>query len=305
MFTGDDCSASYNNQPSSTCTDFGNGPNDHSEIFVKICASENHLNPANVWKTNLANLGSSFFFTNRDVGQAFIPEWTHIFIFKDASEEVLLQHIVLRSYCDVPLELNDQWGSLRLVGIEGEKGGFCGTATATLLPLSFVYFNASQKDHSVEIGWGVSGELFEGKMEVQHSEEGRYFNAIATISASGVSGVSDYLFIHLHPSSTKNYYRLKIFNEDGSATFSQIEIIKYDHDGRELVFPNPVEDNLRVVGSNKKNGIEVLNMMGVKQFGALISEDHSHINMSQLPAGIYFIVLYDKVGKTIQQVMKI
>ena len=305
MYLGDDCQASNHNRLTSNCTDFASGPKDHSEVFVKICASENHSNPTNIWKTSIANLGSSFFFTNKDAGADHIPEWTHIFIFNNASEELLLQHVVMQSYCEVPLHLNDHWGSLRLVGMEGEQGGYCGTGTATLLPLSFVYFTTQQIEHAVEVSWGVSGELFEGKMEVQRSEEGRYFNAIATISASGVSGLSNYEFVDHHPSTVESYYRLKIFNEDGSATYSQIESVKYVYPTRELVFPNPVIDKLRIVGSMDMHEIAVVNVMGAKENAAIISSDHSDINMSQLPSGIYYVVLYGEEGKKVQQVIKL
>ena len=304
MYLGDDCGASLHSQSSSDCDDFGSGPNNHSEVFVKICANEHYRNPDNVWKTSMANLGSSFFFTNRDVGSDYIPEWTHIFIFNNTSEEILLQHIVLQSSCEVPLELNDQWGSLRLIGMEGAYGGYCGTGTATLLPLSFVYFSADQEGQTVAVNWGVSGELFEGKMEVQRSDRGRYFNAIATIAASGVSGLSDYEFVDQHPFPYENYYRLKIFNEDGSATYSQIEMVEYTFHGRTSLFPNPVIDKLRIAGANKLYDIEVINVMGSRESAVIISADYSAVDFSNLPSGVYYVVLYGAHGKTVQQVMK-
>jgi len=304
MYTGDACSQSYNSQPESNCQDYGGDLSNYNQVFVKICASENHENPTQVWKSTVANLGSTFFFTNQDVEADFIPEWTHVFIFDSAEEDLLLQHLTLRSSCQATIELNDQWGSIQLAGIEGQKGGYCGTGNATLLPLSFVYFGAKQRKHLVEIGWGVSGELFDGKMEVQRSEEGRYFNAIATFSASGVSGITDYQFIDLHPSTAENYYRLKIFNEDGSASYSQIESVQYKNDVGNLIFPNPMEDELRIVGLRDQNSVQVLNAMGAQQTQITISDGTSHIDMSQLPEGLYYIVVQDAAGRSVHQVVK-
>ena len=304
MYVGQDCSTSQTGQRDYRCSDLHVDAALPGEVWAKICATEQHNNPLQVWKRTKVNLGSSFYFTQDDAGSTSIPDDTHIFLFADESENNLLQHIKVQSSCQAPLTLNDQWGALKLTAIEGALGGLCNTENVALLPLSFVYFNVSQKENLVDINWGVSGELFEGKMEVQRSANGRYFNPIATFSASGVSGVSEYNYVDLLPHQASNYYRLKIFNADGSASFSQIEQVDFSTDDEGLVFPNPMVDELSILGLTEDQDVVVVNVFGevmtnVKQLGL-----GSQLDVSALTEGMYYVIIQGEGSTNVYPVVK-
>ena len=304
MYTGGDCSLSTSVDPRFSCQDFS-AENQHSQIYVKISGVNDPDHEAAIWKTTIVNLGSTFFFTHEDVGGDHIPEYTHLYIYSDPSESKLLQHIMIRSSCDEPMRLNEQWGPFRLTAMEGKAGGYCNAGSAALLPLSFVYFEALQSVSSVELKWGVSGELFEGLMEVQKSNDGRYFNPIATYEASGVSGVSEYSFTDIQPIQRENFYRLKIFNEDGSATYSQIELINYNHHGDELVFPNPAHSEINIIGLGINHRVEVRDLRGVIQKDVIYHADSNSANLSSLVPGVYFIIISGDMRRRVIQISKI
>ncbi len=304
MYMATDCSGSTNGQSSADCLDFDGGPANFDQVYVKICATDHPNDDSQVWKRTVVNLGSSLFFTNKDVGADYIPELTHLFIFADESEGRLLQHVKLESSCKRSLALHDQWGSVRLTAIEGFKGGLCSSHNLTLLPLSFVYFDAQTSDYGVEINWGVSGELFEGKMEVQRSGDGRYFDPLSTFLASSVSGLSDYTYLDHEPLELHNYYRLKIFNDDGSTSYSQIELINNEKVSDTRVYPNPVTDNLQLSSTTKDQMVEVTNLVGEIQSRVACSQNSTRVEMSKLTPGMYFVILQNHQSRKIFSVIK-
>ncbi len=162
----------------------------------------------------------------------------------------MLQYLKIKTDCTEPLILSDVYVALRLHALDTRDRGYCSDGYASLLPLSFVHFGVSADHQSVQIDWSISAELFSGRMEVQRSRWGRFFSPIATLDASDLSGISNYSYPDGQPIVGNNYYRLKIFEADGTATFSQIEAVEMRTADPVAVHPNPVQAVILLPGAS-------------------------------------------------------
>lgn len=92
-----------------------------------------------------------------------------------------------------------------------------GTHTA-LLPITVHSFTGSRNNNNVVLNW-VMGTTGKGTFEVQRSFDGRRFNNIGTIAAGNINR---YTFADHDAKGSILYYRVRIVNEDGRATFSNV-----------------------------------------------------------------------------------
>lgn len=115
-YTGQDCTASSNIQSSSSWSCSGN-PN--GSPTVRIRATDNS-NPAatgvNVYFDGTVNLGVPFTMDARSAaGQTRFPTNTYFYVYD--GNNTLLQSIRIHTSCSQPMRANDQWGSLKLLGL--------------------------------------------------------------------------------------------------------------------------------------------------------------------------------------------
>ena len=158
--------------------------------------------------------------------------------------------------------------SLRLVGWNGSSWvDLSGTATATgntenstltgtmvpgitaiaigsttwALPLTFESFNSVANNCDAILNWRTSSEINTDKFIIEQSIDGITFSPVATVKAKGNSGINDYNYITAQPAALA-YYRLKMFDLNGTYTYSKIVFCRTVCGAKEFmsVYPNPV-----------------------------------------------------------------
>ncbi|UAY53047.1 T9SS type A sorting domain-containing protein [Ferruginibacter albus] len=114
--------------------------------------------------------------------------------------------------------------------------------------------------------WETATENNVAYFDVQYSKDARNFSDVGKVKAVGTSYVKrNYSFIHNDPSADKNYYRLKIFNDNGSFSYSPTILIYKGAGTNEFkVFPNPAKDKLNVtIITSNTIGTHTLNVWDV------------------------------------------
>jgi hypothetical protein len=141
------------------------------------------------------------------------------------------------------------------------------------LPVRIVQFKASAKDKGVNVNWQVEEDESVEKYEVEHSKDQRSFSTIGTQAATGLNkGTLNYSHFDNEPVKGNNFYRLKVTENSGKITYSQIERVSFSGSKRSLqVYPNPV------------TGTEL------------------QVKMDQWPAGNYRLRITDVLGRTVYQ----
>ncbi|MDD5089110.1 MAG: hypothetical protein PHI18_09995 [bacterium] len=100
----------------------------------------------------------------------------------------------------------------------------CGTAFAGAELFSFEAFAVVDR---ARIEWSTGGEQDVRSFVIERSGDGRMFSAIGQVAPTG--SFSQYVFVDSSPLDADIehtfYYRLRIVNRDGTASYSQIEEI--------------------------------------------------------------------------------
>lgn len=92
------------------------------------------------------------------------------------------------------------------------------------LPVSLLSFTAQAQGQKVITAWQVAGERNFSRYEVERSATALNFSSIGKVSASGATA---YQFTDPHPLPGANYYRLRLVDQDGSATYSKVVVVSF------------------------------------------------------------------------------
>ncbi len=166
---------------------------------------------------------------------------------------------------------------------------------------------------TVQLEWGTYTEKNNSHFEIEHSEDGVNFVNIDKVNGAGTSKETLlYNFEHKNASTDINYYRLKQVSFDG--TFMYTDVIEVLSDGckTQVQFtagPVPSKGELQIdisggIQSNKKE-IMVFNVVGQLKMVQNVNDGEtiSHIDLSELERGFYFIRIKD--GEDFSDVQKI
>lgn len=161
------------------------------------------------------------------------------------------------------------------------------------LPVELLTFTAEHAGTSHLVKWTTAEEINTRHFEVQRSHNARDFVSIGTVLPPGSSthGAS-YTFAVEEPFEGNNFYRLKIIDNDGSFTYSNIVLLKNEGRIKMSLFPNPTTDAINIsIPSSSDAGIVSASIYDAQ--GRLIMQSRlstgilNTIELKKLPAGIY------------------
>jgi trimeric autotransporter adhesin len=152
----------------------------------------------------------------------------------------------------------------------GFSGFGAGIPTITALPVHLLSFQGKLVDHSVALNWITTFEQNSKLFVVERSSDGKNFYKIGSINAEGTSlNLSDYHFADNEPQAL-NYYRLKMVDIDGTTTYSQIIVVRYNDSPQQVtVLTNPFQSYIDL-RFTKKSQVVTLQLLQVN--GTLIEE---------------------------------
>jgi Secretion system C-terminal sorting domain/NHL repeat len=163
------------------------------------------------------------------------------------------------------------------------------------LPTKLLSFGCflSNADETM-IKWTTALEEGTSYFDVEYSADGKQFSYLSTVKARGQS--SSYSYVHCCPSYGYTYYRLKMIDQDGKYSYSNVDAVKFDPTKPDLnVFPNPTSDmvTIRYPVSTKQEIINVIDAKGttVRQVQIPAGSDEKQISLKGFPRGIYLIQL--------------
>ncbi len=172
-------------------------------------------------------------------------------------------------------------------------------------PVTLLSFNASEAKGNVDLKWTTAQEINFKQYEVEHSLDARNWTNVGSIVGLGTSlGKVSYDYVHANPINGKNYYRLKLVDNDGTFEYSDVATVSISHNEGVEVFPNPVKDQLNI----KTNGLNIKSIAVYEINGQLkqtISATANTISTLGWNAGTYIIEMItvdgQKISKTINK----
>lgn len=172
------------------------------------------------------------------------------------------------------------------------------------LPVTLTTFSATKEGNTALLRWKTTSETSSSEFEIQHSLNGKQWNAIGSVAAAGESNTDKtYQFVHSEPTSGQNnLYRLKMIDTDGTFALSGIKSLFFGKKGAGRIYPNPAMAGKLTVDvhnweSVKRVQISTISALTVYDSG---SKPQQTIDVNSLPAGIYILKVFKKDGTSEQ-----
>ena len=182
------------------------------------------------------------------------------------------------------------------------------------LPIELISFEGTCADGKYVLTWTTATEEDVLHFVVERSIDGQNYVQIAEVDAVGNStALQTYGYKDATGVSREYYYRLRVIELSGTETLSRIETISCLTGGFGVldVYPNPTQDEVAI--SFEVTSRDQLKLTLVDVLGRSVSEQNitpdiglnrAIIDMSTLPAAMYYIVLADGTQQSIEKVVK-
>ena len=187
------------------------------------------------------------------------------------------------------------------------RGVYEGPGVGTV-PVVLVQFDVNNKNGQAYLHWTTNREINSSRFEIEHSVDGINFYGIGSVTANVNSTLMrSYSFYDSKPALGVNYYRLKLVDQNGQFTYSEIKKINFSKTASIGVFPNPVKDIVNITIDPSVTlplTASVKNLKGQRIINDIkINEHHTSLECSSLLTGMYIIEFFDlKSGARINEV---
>ena len=177
--------------------------------------------------------------------------------------------------------------------------------TLQSVPLDLLSFQAEADETGIALHWETARESNLVRYEIERSGDGRSFQKILQRDALNESGYSSYMMYDHQPLVGLNYYRLRIIEQDGRYSYSQVEVVRWEAPVQlKSLYPNPVGNAFRVecaLSSDLPVELHISDALGRNLYQKVIAAPGAllitEIECSDWPAGWY--VLKIRQGSTV------
>ena len=189
-----------------------------------------------------------------------------------------------------------------VISVSGFSGFFAKTTSVAVLPVRVTAFTGKlNADKTATLQWNVAEQQGIQSYVIEESTDGSSYTAIGTVAATNADA---YSFNDAQLSTGKNYYRLKIVEQNGRSSYSNIVIVNLKANLTLAVYPNPVTDKLTIqqYGSLQKRTVSISDANGKVLQQVSFNGQQQVVDMSKFPAGVYVVKTDDgEVFKVLKQ----
>ena len=181
------------------------------------------------------------------------------------------------------------------------------------LPVNLLTFRGSLQNSTTLLIWQTASESNTSTFVVERGTDGRTFQQIGTVAATGSTLGNKYSYVDYdvtRQSSSIVYYRLKMVDNDGSYTYSDVVMITVPlTTSRVAMYPNPAAHEVNVTITTATDG--KIKWQLVDNAGRIVAHNSIAakrgsntvvINLNRLSTGTYFLVVS---GADIDQKIKL
>lgn len=169
------------------------------------------------------------------------------------------------------------------------------TSEVVPLALTITGFTATPSNTSAQLQWNAEAgtESNSGFFDVESSRDATTWQDIGMVMATGNNSISTtYHYTDVHAAAGNNFYRIKEVDGNGNVVYSAVKSVYISEVEPTKFFPNPVKDRLFITGN--VSAIQTIVITGtdgkeIARYGSPGTQNG--IDMSSLPAGLYFITV--------------
>lgn len=174
-------------------------------------------------------------------------------------------------------------------------------STCTPLPLLSLEFNAQQARYNpqnVLLNWQFESALHIDYFVIEHSINAVDFNDLGVVDYSTLSNTYDYL--HTDVPYSNNYYRLRIVDTDGTATYSAVRKVSITNPINNVtIWPNPADKSITISELEENQIVSIITIDGRVLNTIKAVSDIMEIDISHLAKSIYIVKISDSNGHSI------
>ncbi len=179
-----------------------------------------------------------------------------------------------------------------------------------VLPLTLKNFDAILLGKEVRLNWEFESFKDLDYLVLQRSYDGMNFDDLKEFSLESEANYSNagrFEYID-KPEASENYYRLKIYDIDGSFFYSKkLYLFNKKISIGVNAYPNPLRDELAIENTEKEDiDIEIVDETGIVVFSRTVIKGLGikKINIDNLSTGLYLLKIYSKSGIEIKKLIK-
>lgn len=132
-----------------------------------------------------------------------------------------------------------------------------------ILEVSLLNFSGTNKEDYNQLDWTSASEKNHKAFIVERSSDGKKFFELGSVPGAGTSTQpKTYRYLDVAPLKGKNYYRLKMRDDAGNESFSNIVVLVNKSGKNVSVYPNPVDEHVNVSSHLKIQSLRILNATG-------------------------------------------
>jgi hypothetical protein len=184
----------------------------------------------------------------------------------------------------------------------------------SVLPVSLLEFTGRLQNNNGFLHWKTANENALNNFIVERSIDGKIFDAIGSVNATGNVGNNVYSFTDVAIESLGSsyiYYRLKQMDFTGRYSYSNVVIIAVGNKNMLLLYPNPVGDKANITITLAKG--ELVQLKIIDNTGRIVQQEQINLktgstsmplNVSQFAKGIYCIEVKGTIFNQRKQFIK-
>ncbi len=169
----------------------------------------------------------------------------------------------------------------------------------TLLPLSWISFEAKLQSHSIQLNWKISLQKNIKNYTIERSTDRHIFTEIGQVFAQENHPLKtyEYQFLDRHPLNVRQYYRIKVLENNNHFYYSKVVSALISQPLNYSISPNPFSNKITIRFDVPQSNLEVKlfslsgqMLQSVKQQGST-----NRLQMQQLDhysSGVYFLAVY-------------
>jgi hypothetical protein len=177
-------------------------------------------------------------------------------------------------------------------------------------PVELIYFNAAKQGSGALVSWATASEINSSYFVIEKSSDGINFTSAGKVNAAGSSAaVLSYSFFDASPLSGITYYRLAQYDINGSVHYSDVKALSDGGLSGVQIIPNPNNGVFVIMlpghADKTKSRISIVNSLGqILYESAGFTDNFKSVDISHLPAAIYYLEVSSDEGTAVKKILK-
>lgn len=154
------------------------------------------------------------------------------------------------------------------------------------LPIKLTQFGLSRNGNDVNLRWTTSTETNNDYFTIEHSTDGKNFEAIGNVKGNGTTSVKNtYGFIHKNAPNGLSHYRLTQVDFDGRSETFETKSINISRNAGVKAYPSVTSDYI-TIDNPEGESIALYDINGKLQINV---KGEEKLDLTNLVSGVYFL----------------